>query len=668
MTKFYFATGFLLFSVAMMAQNTCAEALVIEAGTHSVDTVDGPEAPTPDCIFIEAPANHGEWYKYQPADTFNLLITTSLPGSVGIDTRLHLYIGQCGDLTCVAGDDDGGTGTNSLLELDVFPENEYYIAFDDKYSSAAFDFVLIENEYIEPLPQLFSFTPQNIDISGTMRGAVDMTGDFLDDLVAVEVQSVSVGVQNEASIAVSSFPTNPAIYFPSWSMAAGDVDGNGWNDLVYGGASGASIMFRAEDGESFDEQITSDIYIFSQRSNMVDIDNDGNLDVFVCHDVEPNTYFMNNGDGTMQLIQGGLGDDATGGNYGSIWTDYDNDGDIDMFIAKCRGGSNTININEMHRNNGDGTYTEVADEIGLADPLQTWSSAWGDYDNDGDLDVFVGASSFSDGSHKLMVNNGDGTFSNATLGSGLEMLASLSVEWVTHDFDNDGYLDIMGGSGNILRNNGDFTFTPTEVDFWNGPIGDLNNDGFLDVVNDNTIYYNDGNENNYLVINAVGVESNSNGIGARITVYSESFSQIREIRSGDGFRFMSSLNAYFGLGTDAEVDSVVMQWPSGIVDIITEPEINSSLLITEGMTTLSVENEIEASLLVYPNPAINELFIDSPESIRGNRFEIFDVQGKSAQSGVLNSNTVDVSTLGTGNYIFQIWFGNENVETKFFKK
>lgn len=671
MRKVYLSFLTIVFASALQAQNSCAEALEITTGLHTVDTVDGVEIPDPICAGNGTGASNGEWYMYQPSDTFNLTITTSLDQNAGIDTRVHLYIGECGDLICVEGDDDAGSVYLSILEAVVYPENVYFIAFDDRWDSEGFDFEIIEEEFVTPpppVPSVFSFTPQSLGLEGSLRGAVDMDGDHLDDVIAIEDNAVNVSVQTTIGMSTISIPTPNAVYSPSWSLAAGDVDGNGWNDLVYGGGSGASIMLRADDGESFDEQITSDFYLFSQRSNMVDINNDGDLDVFVCHDVEPNTFFINQGDGTMDFIQGGLGDDENGGNYGSIWTDYDNDGDIDMFIAKCRGGNNEIKINEMHRNNGDGTYTEVGEEIGLADPLQTWSSAWGDYDNDGDMDVFVGASSFSDGSHKMMVNNGDGTFSDMTVGTGLESLGGTSIEWVTHDFDNDGYLDIMGGAGNILKNNGDMSFAITDVDFFNGPVGDLNNDGFLDVVSNNEIQYNDANENNYLVVNTIGTESNLNGIGSRITVYTESFSQIREIRSGDGFRYMSSLNAYFGLGQDAEIDSVVVNWPSGNIDVIYNPEINTSLSITEGSNPLSIESEIEASLKVYPNPAINELFIDASENLIGSRVDIYDVQGKRVQSGILNSNRVDVSSLETGNYILQIILGEVAVESKFYKK
>jgi len=679
MKKIYLSFLTILFLGALSAQNTCTEALEITAGLHTVDTVDGTEIPLPICAGNGLGASNGEWYLYQPTDTFEVEITTDLAQNSGGDTRLHVYTGECGNLVCVDGDDDGGdigNGYLSILEFVAYPEEAYYIAFDNRWNGNGFDFVLSEVEFVPPpppVPALFPFTAQPLDLEGSLRGVVDMDGDYLDDVVSIENDEVHLGIQSDFGLLMTSLPSVSPDNSPSWSMAAGDVDGNGWNDLVYGGGSGATILFRSEDGTSFDNQYSDedyeeDFYLFSQRSNMVDINNDGALDVFVCHDVEPNTYFINQGDQTMEFFQGGLGDDDNGGNYGSIWIDYDNDCDIDMFIAKCRGGNNVIKINEMHRNNGDGTYTEVGEEIGLADPVQTWSSAWGDFDNDGDLDLFVGASSFTDGEHKMMINNGDGTFSDITEGTGLEGFEATSIEWTTHDFDNDGYLDIMGGTGHIIKNEGDMTFTISDVDFWNGPVGDLNNDGFLDVVANGNVHYNDGNENNYLKVNTIGTESNWNGIGARITVYSESFAQIREIRSGDGFRYMSSLNAHFGLGEDTQIDSVVVRWPTCNVDVIYNPDINSTLVVTEGSSPLSADTEPEVSLKVYPNPAEGDLFIDSSENLIGNRIDIFDIQGKRVESQILNSNSIDVSKLQSGNYILQVLIGETAVESKFYKK
>lgn len=95
---------------------------------------------------------------------------------------------------------------------------------------------------------------------------------------------------------------------------------------------------------------------------------------------------------------------------------------MDMFIAKCRGGNVTHKINELWRNDKNpsdpnaNTFTNVAGDAGvnLADPIQTWSSAWADFDNDGDMDAYIGASSTADGGHKFMRNNGDGTFTDVT--------------------------------------------------------------------------------------------------------------------------------------------------------------------------------------------------------------------------------------------------------------
>jgi hypothetical protein len=225
-------------------------------------------------------------------------------------------------------------------------------------------------------------------------------------------------------------------------MAIADLNKDGYNDLLYGGGNGVSFLKSNGNGTGYNHSTTSD-YVFSQRSNFVDLNNDGNLDAFVCHDVAPNVYYINDGNGNLTFNQGGIGDHPNGGNYGSIWIDYNNDGQSDLFIAKCRGGQNTAKINELHRNNGDGTFTNVSSEANLSDSVQTWSSAWNDFDNDGDMDVVVGASSFSDGSHKVMKNNGDGTFTNITTGSGWDDFTGLSIEYVSYDFNNDGLIDII---------------------------------------------------------------------------------------------------------------------------------------------------------------------------------------------------------------------------------
>lgn len=517
-------------------------------------------------------------------------------------------------------------------------------------------------------PPPATFTTSSVSTTGTNRAVVDMNGDFLDDIVSTGTTNVNIQYQTATGFTETNITTTAADYLPSWSLAAADYDRNGYNDLLYGGGSGVTFMRANATGTGFTE-ISGSEYVFSQRSNFVDINNDGHLDAFVCHDVQPNVYYINDGSGNLTHYQGGLGDAAAGGNYGSIWIDYDNDRDMDMFIAKCRGGSTTININELHENNGDGTFSEVGATTGLADPVQTWSSAWGDFDNDGDMDVFVGASSTADGTHKLMRNNGDKTFTDVTAASGiLPELTNTGIENVTYDFDNDGNLDIAS-NGSVLFGNGDLTFTVYDgiLSGSNGSFGDLNNDGFIDAFSGGTLYTNDTNSNNWIVINTIGVASNINGIGARIELTTAAGTQIRDVRSGEGFRYMSTLNTHFGLGTESAITSIVIYWPSGTIDVIENPAINDTLSVTEG-SFLGIEDETLAGLTIYPNPVKDQLFINTPVVLTDKIATVFDVNGRRILNAKLASNTLDVSKLTSGIYFLRLESEGKVTTRKFIKE
>ncbi|GGD80603.1 FG-GAP-like repeat-containing protein [Planktosalinus lacus] len=514
-----------------------------------------------------------------------------------------------------------------------------------------------------------SFTTENIDVTGQYKiCAVDMNGDYLDDIVSVSGTNINIHFQNEnGTFTPQDFNTTPADNLPSWSLSAGDYTGNGYNDLIYGSSSGVTFMRANNNGTAYTE-VSFPEFVFVQRTNFVDINNDGNLDAFACHDIAPNVYFINDGNGNLEFNQGGLGDVPVGGHYGSLWVDYNNDGNLDLFIAKCSGGGQgaTAKFNELHRNNGDGTFTDVSVESGLRDAVQTWSSAWGDFDNDGFMDVLVGASSFSDGGHKLMRNNGDGTFTDITAGSGFDTFGGTSIEHATYDFNNDGYLDIFGNSNTLFINNGDFTFTTTTIPFSGAAIADLNNDGFLDAFQGNEIHYNSGNNNNWIVINTQGVESNRNGIGARIEIVSALGTQIRDVRSGEGFRFMSTLNTHFGIGQDTEIEQLIVRWPSGTIDVIENPEINTTHLIVEGQT-LSVEENRLFDLTLSPNPVKDILALSTRENLIGAQAQIYDMSGRLVFSETLNSSTIDVSKVSSGVYVLNLDVNDQKAAIRFVK-
>ncbi len=658
-----------LISSLGFSQDDCASAIAITEGIFTVDAIDGTEVPSPICAANGGGATAGEWYTYTAQENLGLTITTDLSQNQNqdpqADTRFHVYTGTCGDLVCRSGDDDAGTGFLSIAQFNVEAGTTYYIAFDNKWNSSGFDFQIIEGAVIAEPETIITFTSTGSETDGTQRALVDMNGDYLDDIVSISTTNVNIRYQQTSGdFTTANIETTSAENSPSWSLSAGDIDGNGYNDLLYGGASGVTFMIANDTGTGF-SQISGSEYVFSQRSNFVDINNDGHLDAFVCHDVEPNVYYINDGNGNLTFNQGGLGDTVNGGNYGSIWIDYDNDRDMDLFIAKCRGGNSGANINQLHENDGSGNFTEVSSAMNLADPVQTWSSAWGDFDNDGDMDAFIGASSFTNGGHKFMRND-ESTFTDVITGTGLENFEDTDIEYVTHDFDNNGYLDIYSGSGNFFFNNGDMTFTQQIVNFGAGPIGDLNNDGFLDILSGN-IYMNDGNDNNWLKITTEGVQSNWNGIGARIEIQSAMGSQMRDIRSGDGFRYMSSLNAHFGIGTDTEIESVTIYWPSGIVDTILNPTINETLFVQEGQT-LSIKDNNALQLNVYPNPTHQYLNVEGLQNdTKDASLQIVDVQGKQVNNVKLNSNRVDVSQLSNGIYFATITINNQSQTLKFVK-
>lgn len=508
----------------------------------------------------------------------------------------------------------------------------------------------------------FSETP--FPTTGTDKAVVDMDGDHLDDIVAVNSTNVNIFYQlpsgefNEVNIT-----TTQADYPASWSLAAADYDRNGFTDLLYGAGSGVTFMRANSTGDGFTE-FSGPEDVFSQRSNFVDINNDGHLDAFVCHDVAPNVYYINDGSGNLSFIQGGLGDFPSGGNYGSVWIDYDNDRDVDLFIAKC-GGSVERRTNQMHTNQGDGTYIENALDIGLADPMQTWSSAWADYDNDGDMDVFVGASS---GTHKLMRNDGDGTFTDVTDTSGVLAFTDTGIENCTYDIDNDGNPDIIA-SGSILYGNGDLTFTNIDLNAFpgNGSLGDLNNDGFIDNLVFEVLYTNSGNSNNWITINTVGTESNIDGIGARVEVTTASGTRIRDVRAGEGFGYMSTLNTHVGLGTDTAIESITIHWPSGITDTIENPDINTSLVVVEG-ESLGLEESFVTDLILYPNPTEGMLRLNANLELNQASYEIYTLDGRLVENSNVESEEINVSTLSSGSYILKILYNGSHLAQRFIKK
>lgn len=660
----------LLFSLTIQAQDACGSAITIPgAGTYSVGVINGSQ-PTAFCApngaipVANIPA--GEWYSYTPSQNYSVTISTDIAANnPKKDTRVHVYSGNCGSLTCVAGDDDSGTSFSSIVTFSATAGTTYYIAWDNRWLSVAnntgFSFQFSESTIVIPTTPV-TYTTQTVGTINSQYNicVADMNGDFKDDIVGISAANMRIHYQTNTpgTYTITDFPLSGSVLLPNWSMAAGDYNKDGFNDVVLGNGSGATILTSNSTGTAYTTN-TPGQYIFSQRTNFSDLNNDGNLDVFVCHDIAPSCYYLNDGSGALTFYQstvtpGAMSIATSTGNYATLFTDFDNDGDSDVFVSKCSGPPC-----ELYRNDGAGVYTNISAVAGInITPIQTWSSAIADFDNDGDMDIIITASS---GSHNFFRNNLDTTnsieeaYTNITLGSGWDTNTATNIDNLAYDFDNDGKVDVIGGANKIMFNQGNNTFSPVTYSGLSvSSVGDLNNDGFLDFQNGTTIRYAVPNGNNWIKFNLQGVQSNRNGIGARVEIHGAWGKQIRDIRSGEGFRHMSTLNAHFGIGTATAVSQVVVIWPSGVVDVINNPNINEALSIIEGSSPLSLVDNGNSKIILHPNPSTEIITLSNIEMLNIKNISIISTLGKEIKKVKLSNSSFSVSDLSEGFYIVLI--------------
>jgi len=443
--------------------------------------------------------------------------------------------------------------------------------------------------------------------SGIAVGVADMNGDFKDDIIRLhEGTCLNIEYQNEPNELFSNYYFGEVSTSSEWSMCIGDIDHNGYNDVLVGGRyDDIKLFYNNNSGTAVSMSTLDNSNFFIQGSNFVDINNDGWLDIFACDDNADLRKYRNLQDGTFifdqSLIPTNIGG-GNSGNYASIWIDYDNDDDLDLYISKCRGGvtdpTSPNRLNRLLRNNGSNVFQDAAGAAGLRIGDQSWSSTFEDIDNDGDLDCFM----INHGTHsRLYENDGFGSYTDITASSNLlDQVPFSATQTIMRDFDNDGYVDILisGTSSKLFRNNGNNQFTeiinPFGVPVATFAIGDLNRDGYLDVyagypnfiniphIFADQMWLNVGGANNYFVMELVGRQSNINGIGARVALYYAGGVQIREVRSGESYGIQNSLNQHFGLGIETTIDSVIVKWPSGTRDKLFYPVINQFFRLHEG--------------------------------------------------------------------------------------
>ena len=524
------------------------------------------------------------------------------------------------------GEQSGLAFTHYRSLLDIIPLSAGVVVFD-------YDGDGLQDAYITATPDIASLAPEGEDRNALFRNNGD--GTF-------------TNVAAEAGVTDAAAKGNGG--------CAADYDNDGDQDLFVANW-GASRLYRNDGAGKFTDvpdaaglADPNETYR-SMGCAWGDYDRDGWLDFIVVRhidesnpdaftmriyhfDVRPLALYHNNGDGTFSEVTDLLGatpsPSRTAGEYGRVWgagfqpawLDFDNDGDLDLYVVNDYG--EFIHPNVLWRNDGpvgDGSgeqwaFTDISQDSGAGVAMFGMGLAVADYNSDGYLDMFV--TNIAD--NVMLTNQGGGSFSDSATDLGVaygEFRRQQRVSWGTvfFDYDNDGYEDLYVASGfldtddpnrreqpNLLfRNNGEGAFEDVSAvsgaaDWGTGrgvAYADFDGDGCLDLFLVNMgrsaalgepvrLFRNRcGWGNNWLVVETEGTVSNRDGIGARITLEANGRTQIREVTAGASNSSQNMLPAHFGLGNADVVDEIRVQWPSGKVQTLHDISPNQVLTVVE---------------------------------------------------------------------------------------
>ena len=365
------------------------------------------------------------------------------------------------------------------------------------------------------------------------------------------------------------------------TAAFGDVDNDGkidlflaseypQFDLLYKNISkNDTILFQ-------DVSSTSGIEGFSSTTPMqatfIDIDHDGDLDLYAVHDgFLPSSLYRNNNNGTFTDIsaQTGLNDFGVGNSMGVYWNDYDNDGWEEVYVSRIGKGG-------LYKRQINGTYQNIADSSGAELNGMSWGVVWEDFDNDMDDDMFL-VNTYNFNSQKsLYFENIDGKFVNKAPEYGVDL----------------------------------------GFDFYGLAYGDFNNDGYLDLVasaNDgnNKLLMNSTNrKGNWLELSLTGTTINSMAIGAKIRIVAGGKNQSRTRTAGNSYASEMSSMLHFGIGSLTFIDTLEVTWSKNNIQVFTNIAVNKQYQLIEGGTLTTITRRTEESTQPskfslqqnYPNP------------------------------------------------------------------
>ena len=457
-----------------------------------------------------------------------------------------------------------------------------------------------------------------------------------------------------------------------FGAAWGDYDNDGFLDLFVAVNNFGNDWLYHNNGNGSFTKITSGPVVSSgangNNCSWADYDHDGFLDLWVANSDQNDFVYHNSGDGTFARVTTNAIALKSGNSQGGAWADYDEDGLPDLFVSRV----NEPNL--LYHNEGGGVFRPVTNGIIVHDVSVGQGTSWGDYDNDGHLDLFVvnpNAPNF------LYHNNGDGTFTKITNGAVVTDIGNgHGCAWA--DYDNDGHLDLFVanrlGVNFLYHNSGTGTFArvtggvvPTDTaDAVSGAWADYDNDGFQDLfvtelgAFTNRLFHNNGNSNNWLAIRCEGRISNRSAIGAivrvKATVQGKTLWQMRHISGGDGLGSQNDLRAAFGLGDAASADVVRIEWPSGIVQHLANVAarqfltlVEPAAIITPTSAFLPAGTNLTLTLHTDLEPPLQVQWNLNGTAIGGETNGALSIS--SVQRADTGSYTVSITNTATGLYL-----------------
>lgn len=483
-------------------------------------------------------------------------------------------------------------------------------------------------------------------------------------------------------------------------VVTGDIDNDGFREVFITTEDHDSnyLFYNNGDGTFTDISVSAGVFDGGNSASACfgDYNLDGLLDLYVTNwcvgimefmqnneagtiPTIQNYFYVNNGDLTFTESSVLLGvDNPSGCGLAPTFTDFDNDGDMDLLVGNDFGPVSGNSSNRLYENQyPNDEFQDVSAQTNMNAEMFSMGTAIGDYNEDGRLDYYI----TNEANDNLFRNDG-GSFSNQIGIAGLEYPFGPCLDQIEIgpiyswgcgflDFDNDTYLDLFVGNGDLDmdfprpciqkcklfgNNQADGTFTDLSAQMGVNDdyvsrgvaIADYDNDGDLDILlgitdsiigNENVRLFENSNvDGNWIEVGLEGGVSNRDGFGTRVEVMFEGRTLIREVDGGSSFNSHHSSIVHFGLGEAQVIDSLRIRWLSGIVDEFYQVNPNQRLNIVEGQSVLITEvteiQKAEAQLSIYPNPVSGnrlEFVIQSSES---GSFELFlrDVQGRIVQS------------------------------------